>query len=227
MKNFILSFGLMLVLISGVTQAHAVPVMNENAADSKDVTMFPDHADPKVFYVAPNFLTICEDAQGTPRFSFQDLAVSTGLHALVQMTLCGRYNEEPLNQAKSAVLARVPDARFVALPFVSSRIVFDNVLSPLIVTQFCDHAAGTVGDEQTCAFHLNIRGRRIFVGQVRDRVAMTMQYEYSVAGFIRNPDGSFANQLSTFGVAARIGGDSLKQHPELFVDQNGRPLKSK
>ena len=205
--------------------AHAVPVMNENASVSQNTTIFPDHADSNVFYIAPNVISLCLDEDKTPRFSYQDFNTKSGPNGIVQMTLCARYHESELAAAKVDLLAKHPLARFVALPFISSRIVFDPVLAPLIVKEFCTHTAGMVGDEQSCSFRLNSQGRRIFLKLVRNRLALTMQYSYAVAGFVRSPTGTFTAQNSDISIAVRVGGEELKNHPELFSDANGRTIK--
>ena len=209
--------------LSSVSQA--VPVLNENAAQSGLITIFPDHADPALFYVAPNVLSLCLDEKLVPRFSYQDLRTGGSLNGIVQMTLCARYSQADFDNAKKGILARIPKARFSALPFASSQVKFNTVLTPFIVKEFCTHPAGMVGDEETCSFRLNSVGRKVFMRQIRDRVAMTMEYEYTVGGFLRKPEGGFESRNTTFGVAVRIGGEELKAHPELFVDSNGRALE--
>lgn len=143
------------------------------------------------------------------------------------MTLCARFDDQLLQIAKTNILARVPEARFVAPPAASSRVVFSPVLSPYIAAQFCDHAAGSVGDEQACALHLNVRGRQVFLKNIRERVTMTLQYAYTVNGFSKNPDGSYASAPSPFEVAIRVGGEALHEHPELFRDRHGEALPSR
>ena len=165
------------------------------------------------------------DETGMPRFSYQDLRVRTGTHGIVQTTLCARYSDAELNEAKAFLLGRNPNSRFAALPFLSSRLVFSTVLEPFIVKEFCTHTAGLVGDAQTCSFRLNNAGRRVFLKQILERVVMSHQYEYTVSGFIKQADGTFAPQQTTYGLAAVIGGGELRNFPQLFSDVNGRPLK--
>ena len=219
-----ISFALLAACVIS-SQAHAVPVMNENSSVSQNTTIFPDHADPNVFYIAPNVISLCLDQDNTPRFSYQDWNTRAGTNGIVQMTLCARYHDAELAAAKADLLSKHPAARFIALPFTASRISFDTVLAPLILKDFCSHTAGMVGDEQSCSFRLGPQGRRVFLKQVRSRLALTMQYYYSVAGFIRLPSGAFAPFASDFGIAVRVGGEELKNHPELFVDANGRTIK--
>jgi len=219
-------------MTAAVSSANAVPVMNENASVSRNTTIFPDHADPNVFYIAPNVISLCIDGDKVPRFSYQDLEVRFGTQGIVQMTLCAQYNELDLAAAETALIAKsaaakLPAPRFVALPFVSSAVVFDPVLKPFIVKEYCSHTAGMVGDEESCSFRLNSQGRRVFLRQVHDRLSMTMQYEYQVAGFLRKPDGSYAPENTIYGIAVRFGGEDLKNHPELFSDANGRTLKAR
>lgn len=211
--------------LSAPLGVQAVPIMNENAAYSDRVTFYPDHKDPQLFYIAPNVLSVCLDGEGVPRFAYNDLSRGGGYHGIVQMTLCARYDQANLEAAKANLVTRVPGAHFTVLPFSKSKIVFNKVLQPYIVKEFCGHIAGSVNDEQTCSFRLNSLGRRVFLRQVRQRVALTMQYEYTVDAFIRKADGSLASEAIHLGIAVRIGGEELKAHPELFFDSNGRPLK--
>jgi hypothetical protein len=221
MNKFFISSLLTVLCAPG---AQAVPVLNENAAVSQECTIFPDHADPTLFYIAPNSLTICLDGRNIPLFLYQDLRTKNGTHGIVQTTFCARYNQPELEASKKALLARNPKARFTALPFVSSQIKFSTTLAPLVTKESCTHPAGMVGDVESCSFQLNSIGRRVFIRQVHERLAMAMQYEYTVAGFIRSPDGRYISRDTTFGVAALIGGEELKVHPELFSDADGNTL---
>lgn len=207
--------------------AQAVPVLNESVSTIRSVTIFPDHADPNLFYIAPSLLGICTDETGAPRFSYQDLKVKTGTHGIVQTVLCAQYRDEELAEAKAFLTGRNPAVRFASMPFISSKIIFNTVLEPFVAKEFCTHAAGLVGDAQTCAFRLNNAGRKVFLRNALERVAMTHQFEYTVSGFIKMPDGTFTPQVVTNGLAAIIGGGSLRNFPQLFSDVNGRPLKLK
>lgn len=53
-----------LLLFFVTCRSQAVPVLNENAAASQEITVLPDHADPKVFYVAPTVMTVSRMKKG-------------------------------------------------------------------------------------------------------------------------------------------------------------------
>ena len=201
--------------------ASAVPVMNENVSASRTVTIFPDHANPFVFYIAPNQLGVCMDGNNVPQFSYQDVRVRGSVQGLIQMAFCARYTNTDLDAAQAGISARMPGARFAPLPFIASKMIFNKALSPFVAEEFCTHTAGMVGDAQTCSFRLNLTGRAVFLRQVRRNIAMSHQYEYSVEGFLRMPDGSFTPTRTTYGLIAMIGGKELADHPELFTDQYG------
>lgn len=205
-----------LLLIGGV--AAAVPIVNENVANFGVITIYPDHADPNRFYVAPNVVTIGIDAQGLPIASYHEYTSIEGYsRALLQMTMTAAYTREEFEAAKNAILAKNPAAQFSGVPFVGSRLVLNGQIKDLIKQNECNHIAGLIGQEQSCTLLLNLRGRNAFRDAVRKKkVFLHLQFEYTVKAFTKNAAGGLDNFDLTHGIAARISGEQLSKVPDLL-----------
>lgn len=205
-----------LLLIGG--PAFAVPIVNENVANFGVITIYPDHADPNRFYVAPNVVTLSVDNQGIPVAGYYEFTSVEGYsRALLQMTMTAAYTREEFEAAKNAILARNPAAQFSGLPFVGSKLVLNGQIKDLIRQNECNHIAGLIGQEQSCSLLLNLRGRNAFRDAVKQKkVFLHLQFEYTVKAFVKNAAGGLADYDLTHGIAARISGEQLSKVPNLL-----------
>lgn len=214
MKNAIL----ILISILTVKTIYAIPVVNENVANSGVMTIYPDHADPHRFYIAPNVVTIAKNSKNTPLFAYYEY--KTGLfdtRGVMQMTLVAAYTRDELETAKSEILKKDPAAQFSGVPFIESSLELTGNLPAIIVSNQCNHAGGLIGQEESCSMVLTSKGREIFYRALATKnIFTTLQFEYSVQAVIRKADGTFADQLIKHGIAVRIDGDQLAKYPNLI-----------
>lgn len=218
-----LVLGTLISLVMSVKPAWAVPVVNENRADSGIVTIYPDHADPNRFYVAPNIVLIAREGE-VPMFSYHEVRADVPVFwpfakpvAVLQMLLVPTYTREELEVAKAKILAANPAAQFSGLPFVSSDLMMSGEAPLLIKEHKCSHGAGLVEQQQACSMVLTERGRSVFKRAMNNRsLFTTFQFTYQFSGFARLPDNTFREQMITHGIAARIDGDQLAKFPQLF-----------
>lgn len=215
MKHTFLAL-LMLPILN--SEAQAVPIVNENVANSGVMTIYPDNLDPNRYYIAPNVVMIAKDPQGRPYFSYSEFTRSSGVKAgLMQMGLVPAYTREELDLAKSEILKRNPHAQFSGLPFIQSSLELTGELPELISNNKCNHAGGLIGQEQSCTLVLTRRGRYVFYDAIqRKTIFTTLQFNYEVFAVIRTADGTFKDQVIKHGIAVRLDGDQLSQFPELI-----------
>lgn len=216
----------MLLGLASTGSAPALPVLNANTPGAETVTVFPDHADPNLYYTAPTVFTVSKNEAGVPNFSYIEYLTSGYRRAFIQATLRPNFTYSEMEKAKQNILAINPAARFTALPFEKASVSFTDSLKVLMVESDCQHPAGTVGDEQTCAFHLRNQGVKVLRPMLKKGLAITTQFVYTINGARQNADGTYENQLNTYQVAGRIGGPDLAAHPELFQDYNGNTIKA-
>jgi hypothetical protein len=215
----------LLLGLASAGSAMALPVLNANTPGAETVTVFPDHSDPNLYYTAPTVFTVSKNEAGVPNFSYIEYLTSGYRRAFIQATLRPNFTDSEMEKAKQNILAINPAARFTALPFEKASVSFTDSLKVLMVESDCQHPAGTVGDEQTCAFHLRNQGVKVLRPMLKKGLAITTQFVYTINGVRQNADGTYENQFSTYQVAGRIGGPDLAAHPELFQDYNGNTIK--
>jgi hypothetical protein len=217
MKNLIHVSGLLVLLLFTQTVS-AIPVVNENVANSGIITIYPDHVDANRFYIAPNVVTLAQDAAGLPVIAYNEFTSSSGTKkALLQMNLTAAYTRVELEAAKTGILAKNPAAQFSGLPFISSELKFDIPIEELISKHSCNHPAGLVGQEQSCTILLTRRGREFFRKAVATKsVFVTLSFEYIVKAVVKNAANQFENIDMKHGIAARLGGDQLAAVPGLL-----------
>lgn len=201
-----------------IAAAIAVPVVNENVANSGVLTIYPDHADAHRYYIAPNIVMIARDTNSRPYFSYAEYRrMIFQVVGVMQMTLVPAYTQVDLDSAKAAILKKDPAAQFSGLPFISSSIALTGDLPELISDNQCNHLGGLIGQEQACTMVLTSRGRELFFKALKRKTIFTMlQFEYSVQAQVKKADGGFSDQIIQHGVAVRIDGDQLSQYPELI-----------
>ncbi|WP_374075491.1 hypothetical protein [Bdellovibrio bacteriovorus] len=214
MKNIIA----MAFVMMATSSALAIPVVNENVANSGVMTIYPDHQDPHRYYVAPNVVMIATNQNGVPFFSYGEFRKNL-IHKIgvISMTLVPAYTREELELAKAEILKKDPQAEFSGVPFVASSLSLTGVLAELIGENECNHAAGLIGQEQSCAIVLTSKGRTFFLKSIQRRTLFTtLQFEYALQAVVRRADGGFVDQAVTHGVAVRIDGEQLAQFPQLI-----------
>jgi hypothetical protein len=200
------------LIIWGVDKANAVPIFNENASGSGLVTIYPDSADSNLFYIAPNVMKTCKDVTGKLQFSYSEYRPNwyDPVHAIIQLTVCPEYSNSEIDTAKIEIQKRIQQARFSGLPYMSSEVQFNPVLAPFVVSQSCTHAGATIGVEESCSIEFNGQGRKVFLAQVQRGLAMVMQFNYEVAGVLRNANMRFDDIRINHSVAIRIGGEEFR-----------------
>ncbi|RME14617.1 MAG: hypothetical protein D6797_08360, partial [Bdellovibrio sp.] len=194
----------------------------------RDITIYPDHQNKNIYYYVPQAMTLTQDANGIPYISYMEYHQSFWEpRALLQMTLTATYNTDLLKEAQKRIKKRRPKAKFIPIMPLQSRMYFGNVLDDLIIQQLCDRPAGTFGTEVACAITLNEKGQKILRNSLRKRVSMVLNFEYTVKGCFKTFTSSCKPVTINYGVAARIGGQYLKDFPFLFVDEKGKPIPLK
>jgi hypothetical protein len=220
MKTLLLSF--LFLQIATPLKSFALPVLNENVANSGVLTIYPDHKNPNQFYIAPNVAMIAKNSNGVPIFSYYDTRKSLFKPiGIMQMTLVPAYTLDDLNQAKAAILAKNPNAIFSGVPFIKSELALTGELKSIISDNQCQHLAGLIGQEQACVLELNNNGRYVFAKSIQNKLLFTtLQFNYSIQAVTSKADGSYADMDAVFGIAVRIDGDQLSQYPQLmqFLD---------
>ena len=199
--------------LSSANEAVAVPIVNENVADSGVITIYPDHADANRFYVAPNIVLIAREGE-VPMFSYHEVRGSLWPFgnpvAVLQMLLVPTYTREELEVAKAKILTRNPAAQFSGLPFISSNLMMSGEAPLLVKENQCSHGAGLIEQQQSCSMVLTERGRTVFKRAMKNRsLFTTFQFTYEFSGFARLPDNTFREQVIAHGIAARIDGEQL------------------
>lgn len=214
MKNIIAMISIMIASSSAL----AIPVVNENVANSGVMTIYPDHQDPHRYYVAPNVVMIATNQNGVPFFSYGEFRKNLiNKIGVISMTLVPAYTREELELAKAEILKKDLQAEFSGVPFVASSLSLTGVLAELIGENECNHVAGLIGQEQSCAIVLTRKGRTFFLKSIQRRTLFTtLQFEYELQAVVRRADGSFVDQAVTHGVAVRIDGEQLAQFPQLI-----------
>lgn len=215
----------LICVFSSNVQTMALPVVNLNVSGATTLTVFPDHKDGSIFYVAPNSLMVARDSASVPVFSYLEIASLFKTQAAIQTTIAPYYsNASELEEVRARIQGVNPQAKFTALPFMESKTVFTETLSALMVKNECNHTAGLVGDAQACSFLVNSKGRKIFRNMLREGVAITVQLEYSVSGVKEDSTGQFVDAVNTYRISGAIGSTELKKYPQLFRDSKGEVI---
>jgi hypothetical protein len=216
-----------LLILSGLSSlpAEALPIMNRNSPGAEMITVLPDHLDPNLYYLAPTVLVTARHETGIPQFSYHEYKVDGDKHALVQTTMRPAFDEALIRETKARIQGLNPLARFTALPFIETKVVFGETAVALISKSSCDHQAGLIGDEQSCSFTLNDTGIRVLRPSFKRGTTLVMQMQYAVMGVIQIADGSYHDKKAVYEMAGRIGGPELAGFPQLFRDRKGRIIK--
>ena len=210
---------LIIFIITAInSMSWAVPVVNENVANSGVMTIYPDNMDPHRYYVAPNVVQISTNKEGQPNFVYAEY--KQGLFdqiGVMQMTLEPAYTNDELSVAQAEIRKKDPLAEFSGVPFIGSRLELTGALADLFKATACDHPAGLIGQEQACSLILSRKGRKIFYKALESKVIFTtLQFQYSLQAVVRKADGKYADQVVQHGVAAVIHGGQLSRYPGLI-----------
>jgi hypothetical protein len=217
----------LVLFLLAVGSAQAMPILNMNTPGAENLTVYPDHMNPNLYYLVPTVFVVSRNERGVPNFSYMEYDSGPYDRAVLQTTLRPYFAQGELDGVKARILQMNPQAAFTALPFVDTKVRFDGVLKDLIVHSACHHRAGTVSDEQSCSFVLNRQGIKALRPMLRTGIAITTQFEYGISGVEQQPDGSYQAKRNTFQVAGRIGGPELAKHPELFRDEDGDIIRER
>jgi hypothetical protein len=219
---------LLLLVLSLSKFAHAIPVVNENVANSGMITIYPDHRDVHRYYIAPNVVMIARNPKGVPYFVYDEYRQHVfTLVGVMQMTLVPAYTRADLEVAKAEILKKDSLAQFSGLPFIESSLSLTGSLPELIADNQCNHMAGLIGQEQSCTMVLTSKGRSLFINSIqRKTLFTTLQFAYSVQAVVRIADGTFKDQLIEHGIAVRIDGELLSQYPNIIRTNGSTSLGS-
>lgn len=215
MKKIFFAF---IAILTGFN-AHAIPIVNENVANSGMVTIYPDHQDPHRYYIAPNVVKISLNERGVPNFVYNEFrnSVFGSYRGVIQMTLVPAYTREDLEIAKAEIRQKDHAAEFSGLPFVASKLELSGEIPELIESNNCNHAGGLIGQEQSCTMVLTPRGRRFFINSLEKKTMFTtLQFYYTVDAVRKVADGSLRDQEIQHGIAVRIDGGQLRNFPDLI-----------
>ena len=195
----------------------AVPVVNENVANSGVMTIYPDQTNPHRFYIAPNVVTIAKRENGVPLFTYDEYLRNLNTVGIMQMTLVPAYTRDELETAKAEILKKDPSAEFSGVPFIESSLQLTGELPQLVETNQCNHTGGLIGQEEGCVILLTRQGRHLFYSALaQNKIFTTLQFEYAVQAVVKHADGSFTDQVIRHAIAVRIDGDQLSKFPELI-----------
>ena len=220
MKAFLILF--FIFITAGPAQA--LPVLNESVANREFITIFPDSKDPDLFYIGPHFMTLADDEQDIPLFSYTEYRKGLKRKAIVQTVMKADFHVSERDEAIAEVKHRHPKARFANLPFISSQMIFHHPMGDLIDENTCNHPAGQIGDEISCSFRFNAKGIKYFRAQMSKNLTFALNFEYGVAGCLADGAGGCEAETLTYAVAARITSDLIRDFPELFRDSRGRKI---
>jgi hypothetical protein len=203
-------------------------VTNLNVPGAEEVTIFPDHRDPNLYYLTPAAMVLAYDQRTQPQapfFIYTELGWRRNqIRAILLAILEPQVDLERVERAKARVLEINPQARFTMVPMSSSRVLFGTILTPLIESSECNHIAGGVGQRQMCAFRLNPQGRNVMRRQFQRSLTIVTSFQYEVAGVIQNADNSYSNRTGTYQIVGHIGGPELSRWSDRFRDEWGREL---
>lgn len=220
---------LLLLTLLFCSHTWAVPVLNRNmAAEGTFVTIWPDHANPDQFYFAPNFMKISVDAKLVPKFHFTQY--QTGRcgrfggalggcksKALLSTLMVAGFELEQLTIAQNGIRKLRPQARFSAIPFLSSEVNFGETLISFIDGHECAPKAGQAADEIPCTITFNRRGISKLMPFLNKGRILPFKFIYKISGVIEDGEGKFEKTTLNYGLTVNLGGEMLVNHPELNV----------
>ncbi len=208
---------LLITMMIAAQSTLAIPIVNENVANSGVMTIYPDNINPHRYYVAPNVVTIAKKDSGVPLFAYDEYIQHSTIVGIMQMTLVAAYTRGELETAKAEILKKDPSAEFSGLPFIESSLELTGQLPELIEMNQCNHIGGLIGQEESCVILLTRQGRHLFYSALaQNKIFTTLQFQYSVQAVLRHADGTFADQLIKHGIAVVINGDQLSKFPQLI-----------
>jgi hypothetical protein len=221
---------LLVLVILLSSKVWSAPILNKNmAAEGTFVTIWPDHLNPDQFYFAPNFMKLASDSSSHPKFHFTQYRtgscdsrwdVRRGYchhKALITSFLVAGYEAQQLAQAQAGIRRLRPNARFSAIPFLSSKVEFGNNFEEFIDRHECSPQAGQAADEIPCTLTLNRRGIIHLMPFLNAGRVLPLKFIYRIAGVIEGADGKFMDQSLNYGLTVNLGGEMLIKHPELDV----------
>lgn len=218
----------LLFLTFFASQSWAVPVLNQNmAAEGTFVTIWPDHQNPDHFYFAPNFMKIASDKKGAPKFHFTQyqsgrcgrLGGALGKchsKALISTLMVAGFDLDQLNTAQEGIRKIRPNARFSAIPFLSSEVNFGETLNSFIDKHECAPKAGQAADEIPCTITFNRSGINKLMPFLSKGHILPFKFIYRISGVIEDGNGNYESKMLDYGLTVNLGGEGLINHPDLI-----------
>lgn len=217
----------LLLTLLMISTAHAVPVLNRNlAAEGTLITIWPDHADPDHFYFAPNFMKIATDRHNKVKFHFTEYTTGNCSafgrrlgtcqnRALLTSLLMAGYEDKQLKEAQEGIKKLRPNARFSAIPYLASKVEFDETLKRFVDEHSCSPLAGQAADEVPCSITFNSRGVKKLKPFLNDGKIIAFHFIYKISGLVEGRSSEFVEQQLDYGLTVNLGGEMLVNHPEL------------
>lgn len=211
------------LLLASITSAHAIPVLNQNAAgNATSVTIWPDHADPNQFYFAPSSIRISEQ-NGSPRFGFVEYRVHCNRFgrncqskALVTSILRADFEHQELADAQALIRKSRPQARFSVIPMFEGEVEFIETVAHFVDRHECVPRAASAADDIPCSLVLNRKGIEAMKPYLASGKVIPLQFTYKLMGVSLKPNNTFEEMTIRYGIAVNLGGDELINHPDLL-----------
>ncbi len=137
--------------------------------------------------------------------------------AMISSLLTAGYEAEQLTQAQAGIKKIRPNARFSAIPFLSSKVEFGTTLDVFIDEHDCSPRAGQAADEIPCSITLNKRGITNLMPFLNSGSILPFKFIYKIAGVIEGANGIYKDESLDYGLTVNMGGEILIKHPELDV----------
>jgi hypothetical protein len=157
------------------------------------------------------------DDSSVPRLSYVEYRNGFYVKALVQSIVKPGYHQNDLDLAFANIKSINPNARFVSLPYISSKVEITKEFMPIIESSDCNHLAGNVDDDQTCFLTVSHKGKRIIESALKSSGGIALNFIYKIYGVVENADGKYESREFEFGVSGSIGGKIMESYPNQFI----------
>lgn len=222
------------IMLFLTTQLSAAPILNKNvAADGTIITIWPDHKDPDQFYFAPNSMKLSTEEGRGAKFNFMQFKTDCRRNrylnwtcqykAMMTALFVAGHDSNQLNRAQESVRKIRPNARFSTIPYIGSQVEFDQTLGEFVIEHNCTPRGGQSSDEVPCSIIFNKNGITNLMPFLSSGSLLPFKFVYQIAGVIEVADGTYRDQEINYGLTVNLGGDALKNHPELtapFIWEN-------
>ncbi|MDH4468395.1 MAG: hypothetical protein QE271_10075, partial [Bacteriovoracaceae bacterium] len=208
--------------VLSINSIFALPILNLNVATTqKSYVMWPDNEDKNLFYFAPNFLKI--GGRTNKYFGYLKTRIGGKRAVIITSLLKTEHYDATLEEAKDILLKENPKAKFASIPFIASRVEFNEDMKPFILSNDCNNVAGQAIDNVPCSFTLNKQGVRTFRDYWYEGGVTPFHFYYTISGIIKGAT-SADDKLSEleFAIVVNFGGKATKDNDSLrnpfFID---------